>query len=79
MRDERGPVGRLVHERDNGRERAKRRRGEQQKGAKEKKEKERERTAEADSLVKVGGAWHAWRRKHKAWFERVSTLFPVRT
>lgn len=42
MRDERGPVGRLVHERDNGRERAKRRRGEQQKGAKEKKEKERE-------------------------------------
>lgn len=50
MRDERGPVGRLVHERDNGRERAKRRRGEQQKGAKEKKEKERERQRQTVSL-----------------------------
>lgn len=34
----------------------------------------RERERQTDSLVKVGGAWHAWRRKHKAWFERVSTL-----
>lgn len=43
----------------------------------EKRRSERKGQTEADSLVKVGGAWHAWRRKHKAWFERVSTLSSV--
>jgi len=68
-RDGRGPVGRLVARET----RERKRRGE----TRRRETRTREKETRPDSLVKVGGAWHAWRRKHKAWFERVSTLSPV--
>jgi len=51
----------------------------ERKRRKREKIRKRKRERRADSLVKVGGAWHAWRRKYKAWFERVSTLSPILT
>jgi len=52
MRDERGPVGRLVHERGNGRKRAKKSRGEARRSEREKKE-EREREREERQTVSL--------------------------